>query len=66
MLEGSAFSPEELRELVRIFDEIVEAHSLEARVDREAVARAILKIASQQEFFDPGKIYDEALLALGI
>ena len=64
MLEGSAFAPHEFRELARIFDEIVEAPSLRSRVDRESAAKLILEIASQQEFFDPGKIYDEAMSAL--
>jgi len=65
MLEGSAFAPDEFRELARIFDEIAEAHSLRSWVDREAAAKTILGIASQQQFFDPGKIHDQALAALG-
>ena len=63
-LEGSAFTPDEFGELARIFDEIVTALSLKPHVDREAVARAILRVASEQKFFDPGKIHDQALAKL--
>jgi hypothetical protein len=65
MLEGSSFSPEEFQEVVRIFDQVITALSLKSPEQRAAAAQAILGIASKQTFFDPGKIYDEALLDLG-
>jgi|HubBroStandDraft_6_1064221.scaffolds.fasta_scaffold566773_1 hypothetical protein len=63
-LEGSAFDPQEFQELVRIFDQIITSLSLKSPEHREAAARVILGIASRQASFDPGKIYDEALLDL--
>jgi hypothetical protein len=50
LLEGSAFTPDEFGELARLFDEIVTALSLKSHVDREALARTILLIASEQQF----------------
>jgi hypothetical protein len=60
-LRGSAFNPEEVRELGRIYREIITALSLKSASDQQDVAKAIMLIASKHESFDPGKIHDEAL-----
>jgi hypothetical protein len=63
-LEGSAFTPEEFGELARVFEEIITALSLKSHVDREAAAKTILRVASEQQFFDPAKIHDQAMAGL--
>jgi hypothetical protein len=64
-LEGSAFTPDEVEELARVYGEVVAALSLKSATDQEDLAKAILLIASKQEFFDPGKIHDQALRCFG-
>jgi hypothetical protein len=59
--EGSAFTPDEVGELTRIYREVITALSLNIHPAQEDAAKAIVLVASKQEFFDPGKIHDEVL-----
>lgn len=64
LLEGSAFTPEQTRELLRIYQEVVTVLSLKSLSDQEDAAKTIFLIASQQRRFDAGKIEDQAMAVL--
>jgi hypothetical protein len=64
LLEGSAFTPEEVQELAHVYHEVVTALSLDSPSDQEEAAKTIFLVASQQRRFDPTKIEDQTIAVL--
>ena len=64
LLEDLAFTPEEVRELTRVYHEVVTALTLESPSDQEEAAKAVFLTASQRRRFDPGEIEDHAIAVL--
>ena len=64
LLEGSAFTPEQIQELTRIYQEVVTALSLNSAENQEEAAKAVFLIASQRRRFDLDEIEDQVLAVL--
>jgi hypothetical protein len=64
LLKGSVFQPEEVRELTRVYREVITALALNSPAEQEEAAKTIFLIASHQQPFDLGKIEDQAIAVL--
>jgi hypothetical protein len=64
LLEGSVYGPDEVRELARVYREVIAALSLKSAAARQNAAKTILRVAGEQVDFDPVKLRDQAMAEL--